>query len=263
MNQATYAAQKYNMNIITITKVVTEPQAGTCMAYRAAQKENYEGNVSDGGREEEDDMYDPEMDSPSSWTTNSTSSKQKCGAFPAIMRICSNAILILLTVTGIIIGALEMTGRLLLPKYSDNDNESIGGLIVFGAIVGGAVSLILVNVSWSYRGKHSFNLQAPGSSDFQLTCPTAQVASSCIVLFVGAVLIPTYRRDTTGIFVIIFGIMFPLLVMVNAPLLVPVDEERFEKEENDVEAVPGNLESVVIPKEGRKRHKKSAFCKLT
>lgn len=237
------------MNDIVIGKVPESTKAGACIVYRTPKNEEYQEYLSECPVQEgdEDEHYDPELDSPSSWTTKSSQADQpNCNCGPsspaALARVCSNLILILMTVTGIIFGALEFTGTYLLPKYAEGDHQSIGGMIIFGAVVGGAVSLMLVNVSWWYRGKHFFNLQAPCCPGFKVTCPTAQVASSCIVLCVAAILVPTYHQDKVGILVIIFGIVLPLLVMVNLPLMIDPDEEELDKDEDEVEAVPGNLE---------------------
>ena len=112
--------------------------------------------------------YRPSVDSPSSWTTKSggmSPKKEVCGmqskATPGL--VCSNVVLVLLSLTGIVYGALEITGSITTESdpNSIHRDESIGGLIIFGAIVGGAVSLMLVNLSWLYKGTHTFNLQTP------------------------------------------------------------------------------------------------------
>lgn len=227
----------------------------TCVVLRTPKNENYKEYLSDGG-EVEDGMesYDPELDSPSSWTTKSSNDgKRKCKnlSAAALAQAGSNMILIGFILSGVVYGFLH------------RDEGESGIPIIFGALLFGAVSLLLVNVSWSFRGKNSPNMQSPCCKKLNWSIPTAQLASSCIVLFVGACLIPTYHKNMTEVLVIVFGIILPLLILVNIPLVVGREEEKQEKDEyeHDVEVVPGNLETISIEIEGG-RDRKRAFYKL-
>ena len=195
----------------------------------------------------DEEPYDPEIDSPSSWTTAKSSKCQEwcesCSCrlskidsprAASFAHTTSNAILILLTLTGIVCGIFGMTGTLSLDKHGGNDT-SIGSLIIFGAVVGGSISLMLVNASWSYRStyKHENNLQtSPWCACFPCCCPTAQLAGTLIVILVCAILVTTYKEDTLAI-LIILGTALLLSVMVNLPLLFKyrIEEELVEDEE--------------------------------
>ena len=205
------------------------------------------GDIEVGG----DQPYDPEIDSPSSWTTKSSTAQDRfcygcrgpCYNFSKIKspraafvtQAISNAILILLTLAGIVYGVLGMTGTVSLYENGRNDT-SIGGLVVFGAVIGGSVSLILVNVSWWYRGNHNDNLHASIWCSCLSCCPTAQLASTLIVLLVGAILVPTYRDDIMAVLLIIFGIVLPLLVMVNLPMMFERHDEECQEGEDNSDA---------------------------
>ena len=99
-----------------------------------------------------------------------------------------------------------------------------GSLIIFGAVTGGSIGLMLVNASWKYRSTNNTeDEESPQTSRWYgclpHCCPTAQTVGTSIILFVSAVLLPTYREDTILVILIVFGVALPLLVMVNLPLL--------------------------------------------
>lgn len=196
----------------------------------------------------DEEPYDPEIDSPSSWTTAKSSkcsewceacscrlSKIDSPRAASFTQTTSNIILVLLTIAGIVCGILGMTGTLSMDEHGEKDT-SIGSLIIFGAVVGGSISLMLVNASWSYRStyKHENNLQTSRWCPCFpcCCCPTAQLAGTLIVIFVCVILVPTYKEDTVAILIILSSAL-PLLVMVNMPLLFKhrIEEELVQDEE--------------------------------
>lgn len=195
----------------------------------------------------DEEPYDPEIDSPSSWTTAKSSkcsewcetcscrlSKIDSPKAASFTQTTSNIILVLLTIAGIVCGILGMTGTLSMDEHGEKDT-SIGSLIIFGAVVGGSISLMLVNASWSYRStyKHENNLQTSRWCPcFPCCYPTAQLAGTLIVIFVCVILVPTYKEDTVAILIILSSAL-PLLVMVNMPLLFKhrIEEELVQDEE--------------------------------
>ena len=60
-----------------------ESKAGTCIVYRTPKNEEYQEYMSDEMQDEqeeqheEEEAYDPELDSPSSWTTKSSNAGKR------------------------------------------------------------------------------------------------------------------------------------------------------------------------------------------
>ena len=244
---------------------VTSTTAGTCInLHRSPRNEPQYREYASRDDVEEDDVeedvgtYDPELDSPSSWTIKSSLPDQSCWErlcfFPVLQtpqaafygQCCSNIVLVLAAFAGILYGILIMTGNVSYyydDSKSGDDNKFLGGLIIFGSVVGGVVSLILINVCWWYRKKSIL----------------AQLGSTAIVIFIGAALIPNYYQNTTIIFILVFAWVLPMLTLVNLPMLfggMALGKGEEGDDDKSLEIQPGdNLEtaSAMIIEEAQKR----------
>ena len=229
--------------------------------------------------DEKEEFYDPEVDSPSSWTTTQSSQEERrcwdrCVQWrntktAKLTRIFSNVLLALATVAGIVCGAFL--------RFVDHSNsyKEVGVAIMFGSAVGGAIALILVNVSWSYRRKNDEITLQPDwcYTSLYFACPMAQFSGSLVIFLTGAILVPAYHYNTRAVLILIFGILSPLLLLVNIPMLfdgISEDNRGTTAEQQtgqkELEVLPGcTLDCHKEPKSNRtkvRKHKELPFSRL-
>jgi hypothetical protein len=273
---------------IDISKMADAPEGPPCIVYNPNDRcQEFHGELDDEDsptrklsthidtttNTEMEEFYDPEMDSPSSWTTQSSHEEATCcrpllnwrNAETAMLaRIFSNVFLALITVAGIVYGAL-------LRFAADNNKESIGVAMMFGSAVGGAIALILMNLSWCYRRKNDeLTIRPPCFSSLELACPVAQLSGSLIVLLTGAILVPAYHQNTNAILVLVFGILLPLLILINLPMLfdeirnIDDEDEAGQSGQKGLEVLPGSTLDCHTEPTGIKvrKHKELPFFKL-
>jgi hypothetical protein len=269
------------MVLIEPGKMSDTPEGPSCILYSNGRYQEFRGDLDDEdiqtkehatriatATETDEEFYDPEMDSPSSWTTKSSREERSLchhlltwrNANAAILaRVFSNVILASATATGIVYGAM-------LRFVTHNNKESIGVAVMFGSAVGGTIALILVNLSWSYRRKNDeLILPTPCCSSLELTCPIAQVSGSILLLLTGAILVPAYHQNTKAILILICGILLPILILVNLPMLFGgisnADDEEEQTGEKEIDVLPGSTLDCHREPAGTKvrRHKRVAI----
>ncbi|CAB9515097.1 expressed unknown protein [Seminavis robusta] len=249
---------------IVIGRIDNNPSGGgsCCIVYRNERYQEFQGEddaiieIEDQEVGKTQTPYDPELDSPSSWTTKSSLKDKTCcdrlcfclarEKAARLTRIVCNLTLVLFTISGVTYGILGTVGVItFFHGESGSSKEAIGIMIIFGSAVWGAIALILVNLSWIYRGNsQKVVIQL---SCWECDCPMAQLAGTSIVLLAGSSLLITYHNNHTVLLVMIFGIIIPVITMVNIPSLFDRpddDSEQIDQEgkPKEIEVLPGNLE---------------------